>query len=145
MKIYFLAFIASLLTLGSAPKSETITFSCGDTTDSYAVYITDLAGNNVSGQVLSKQTYYKIVVDMNHSDCFKNTAYKVTQRTGMTVDAIAKDANCGDVEFTVYIDGVIAKPPVNWVFEVTPYGDDTVTGDPCLATHHAKSISGTAI
>ena len=144
MKIYLLSFVAALLTLGISPAVEEECFACLGTTDSFGVYITDMAGNNVSGQVLSKQTYYRVVVDMNHPDCFKNTAYAITSLSGMTSSAMAKDATCGDVEFVVFINGVIPKGTMSWHIEITPYGDDSVTNDPCLATHHAKTLSGTA-
>ena len=143
MRVYLLSFIVSLFSLGNISE-ETPAFSCIDSTDAYALSIEDLSGNNVTGQVLDIQTTYKLIVDMNHANCFNNVAYEITSHWGMTLPALAKDASCGDVEFTFTLGGVAPKGTMSWGIEITPYGKDSVTGDYCLASHHAKTITGTA-
>ena len=143
MRVYMLSFIIALISIDPVTE-EIIVSSCIDSTDSYALTIEDLSGNDITGQVLDIQTTYKLIIDMNHANCFNNVAYQITSHWGMTMTALAKDASCGDVEFTFTLGGVAAKGTMSWSIEVTPFGKDSVTGDYCLASHHAKTISGTA-
>ena len=146
MKIYLISLLTllSFLNLNPEVSAEAECMYCGDTTDAYALFVTDLNDIPVTGP-LSIQTSYKLKIDMNSSlvSCSNNYAYQVINSWGVTIGP-ATDSSCGDATFYFTTGGVAPKGTMTWGVEVAPVGLDQVVGGLCTNLSHSNSITGTA-